>query len=126
MFFPPLSEISNRFFKKSVFNFELKEFYESISSLDRKDAWEQLANPGNSEIVAAIFANLPTNATGHGSLSWCTVVHFYRGIAKNGVPDRFLLKNERFWVGGYYIPDYFSEIFFVASAAIIVAACKFK
>jgi hypothetical protein len=126
MYFPPYSEISNRFFEQTFFGFESKEFYESILSLDIKDAWKKLADPGNSEIVDAIFANLRTNGTGHSGWSWACLVGYYREIAKNGVPDRFLKKNERFWVGGYYIPDYYPKFFFVASAAIIVSACRLK
>jgi hypothetical protein len=126
MYFPPYSEISNRFFEQSIFDFELREFYESISSLDVVNAWKRLADHRDLQIVDLIFANLLTNKTGHGSLSLNTVVHFYRGIAKNGVPDRFLKKNEKFWVGGYYIPDYYPKFFFVASAATIIAACSLK
>ena len=128
MFFPQLSEISDIFFQQqfSIFGFEAIEFYASISSLDVPDAWKKLANHNDTWIVDAIFANLPTNATGHSGWSWACLVGYYREIAKTGVPDRFLKKNESFWVGSYYMPDYYPEFFFVASAATIIAACKFK
>lgn len=126
--FPQISEISLKFFWSEIHqktDLESREFYASISSLDTPDSWKRLAN-NDSRICDEIFAKLETTADSHSGGSWACLVGYYRQIAKNGVPDRFLLKNEKFWVGGYYIPDYYPEIMFVASAAIIVSACKFK
>jgi hypothetical protein len=127
-YFPSISEISSRFFLSEIHkktDLDSLEFYASISSLDTPDSWKRLAN-NDSRICDEIFAKLETTANSHSGGSWACLVGYYRQIAKNGVSDRFLLKNERFWVGGYYIPDYYPEILFVASAAIIVSACRLK
>ena len=126
--FPPISEISPRFFWNSIHrnrDIERIEFYESISSLDTSDTWERLAN-NDSRICDEIFAKLATTAMGHSGGSWACLVCYYQEIAKNGLEHRFLVKNEKFWVRGYYMPDYFSKFFFAAGTATIVAALKFN
>jgi hypothetical protein len=128
--FPQISEISPRFFWSDIHqedSVEEREFYEAISSLDT-NGWDRLAE-GDSHISDEIFSKLATTATGHSGGSWACLVAYYREIAKNGIPDRFLLKNEIFWIRGYYMPDYFSKFLFAAGAAgaaSIIAALKFN
>jgi hypothetical protein len=126
--FPPFPEISPRFFWSEIHqnqDIERIEFYKSIESLDIPDKWQRLAND-DSLICDEIFANLATTGMVHSGGSWANLVRCYQEIAKNGVPDRFLVKNEKFWVRDYYMPDYFSKFLFAAGTATIVAALKFN
>jgi hypothetical protein len=126
--FPSFSEISPRFFRSEIHqnqNIERIEFYKSIESLDIPDKWQRLAND-DSLICDEIFAKLATTGMGHSAGSWANLVRCYQEIAKNGVPDRFLVKNEKFWARDYYMPDYFSKFLFAAGVCGIIAALKFN
>jgi hypothetical protein len=128
MNFPQFSDISSRFFWSEIHqnpDNESIEFYLSMESLDIQDKWQRLADD-ESQICHEIFAKLPTTGMGHSGGSWANLVRWYQEIAKNGVPDRFLVKNEKFWVRGYYIPDYFSKFLFAAGVCGIIAALKFN
>jgi hypothetical protein len=128
MIFPRFSKISPRFFWSEIHqkpDNESIEFYLSMESLDIPNKWQKLADD-DSQICNEIFANLATTRMGHSGGSWGNLVRWYQEIAKNGVPDRFLVKNEKFWVRGYYIPDYFSKFLFAAGVFGIIAALKFN
>ena len=88
--------------------------------MDFENPWQKIIT-----IIYEILKKAP-NAIAHSGISWAGLVSRFQQIAKTGVPDRFLVKNEKFWVLGYYMPDFFPQILFVAGAGAIVGAFKYK
>lgn len=125
---PDFIDVSPRFFESGVnlliFPEQKKDFYQTICSLDEPNVWQRLADD-DKEIEKLIFNRL-RNESGHSGTSWACILLHYQKLARTGVPDRFLVKNEKFWMCGYYMPDYFSKFLFAAGVTGIIAALKFN
>jgi hypothetical protein len=124
---PYFHQLSPRFFTRGPnlydhYPQELEDFYQAVCSLDISDIWERLAND-DPNIGNLIFERL-RNESGHSGFTWTFILRHHQQLARTGVPERFLVKNEKFWVLGYYMPDYLPPILFAAGAATIVAALK--
>lgn len=116
--FPPLNEIHPIFFSSyGRFDKQKRECYQAIMVAE---AWDRLA-AGDITIVDLIYDKLETTKPEHSGGSWMCLLGYFRYIAINGFPERFLLKNQHLWVKGYYIPDYWAEIMFISGASIISA-----
>jgi hypothetical protein len=42
-------------------------------------------------------------------------------VAENGFPDKYLKKNDEYWCGDYYLPEYSQHLLFATGVASIVA-----
>jgi hypothetical protein len=114
--FPKISEINPRFLKHCE---QKRDCYAAIMRIDGP-AWDRLAH-NDPNISDEIFAKLQTTGPQHSGGSWMCLIAYFRNLAKTGFSDRFLLKNQHFWVMGYYMPDYFHEALFIAGAGVITA-----
>ena len=124
---PDFPDVSPRFFESGedilISPDQKEDFYQTICSLDEPNAWQRLADD-DTNIQNRIFKRL-RNESGHSGSSWACILLHYQELARTGVPDRFLVKNEKFWFLGYYMPDYLPQLLLAAGAATIVSALKF-
>ena len=81
---------------------------------------KRLAN-NDSRINNEVFNKLATTATGHPGRSCACLIAYYQELE-----HRFLLKNDKFWVSGYYMPDYSSQLLFAVGLATVISALKFN
>ena len=116
--FPALNEINPKFFSSYGSPDNQKE--ECYKAILATETWDRLA-AGDRTIVDLVYDKLETTGPQHSGASWMCLLGYYRYIAINGFPERFLLKNQHLWVKGKYIPDYWAEIMFISGAGIISA-----
>jgi hypothetical protein len=118
--FPEIRDINPKFFE-SYGRHDQEKFdcYKAIMRLDGP-TWDRLA-AGDEKVYDEIWQKLETTASCHSGASWMCLLGWYRYIAVNGFPERFLLKNQHLWVMGYYMPDYLAETMFITGAGILTA-----
>lgn len=120
--FPKISEIYLSFWINPLFRKDCEQTRECYAAIWRIDGpvWDRLA-ANESGIADEIFSKLETTKWCHSGASWMCLIAYFRDLARTGFPDRFLLKNQHLWVMGYYMPDYFPEVLFIAGAGLIAA-----
>ena len=116
--FPALNEIDPKFFSSyGRLDWQKRECYQAIMATE---TWTRLA-AGDCTIVDLVYDKLETTGPQHSGASWMCLLGYYRYIAINGFPERFLIKNQHLWVKGKYIPDYWAEMMFITGAGVISA-----
>ena len=123
--FPEKDDIIREYWQHLVheyitFDDQRADCYVTITSMN---AWDRLA-ANDPDISCEIHANLESSRSDrypHSGPSWDGLINQFVNLARTGFPDRFLLKNKHFWVMGYYTPDYFPEVLFVAGGSVIAA-----
>lgn len=50
---------------------------------------------------------------------------YFANVAQNGFPEKYLKKNEAYWCGDYYLPEYAPSLLFATGVASIAALKNF-